>query len=126
LPCVLKKCTAKIVYRALSDAAHGKGASPCKMLPCALCRAPRQKTHDKGFAVRFKAFAVRSGRTTKPLFPVVPFKQRLFVSPSLRSPRRHQRHHACPAALKTGVAAASRYRARSWTHASLPMVLMLY
>jgi hypothetical protein len=47
-----KKHTAKIVYRALSDAAHGKGASPCKMLPCALCRAPRQKTHGKGFAVR--------------------------------------------------------------------------
>jgi hypothetical protein len=71
LPCVVKKRTAKIVYRALSGAAHGKGASPCKMLPCALCRAPRQKTHDKGFAVRFKAFVVRSGRTAKPLFPVV-------------------------------------------------------
>jgi hypothetical protein len=71
LPCVVKKRTAKIFYRALSDAAHGKGASPCKMLPCALCRAPRQKTHGKGFAVRFKAFAVRSGRTAKPLFPVV-------------------------------------------------------
>jgi hypothetical protein len=63
LPCVVKKRTAKIFYRALSDAAHGKGASPCKMLPCALCRAPRQKTHGKGFAVR-------SGRTAKPLFPV--------------------------------------------------------
>jgi hypothetical protein len=66
-----KKRTAKIAYRALSDAAHGKGASPCKILPCALCRAPRQKTHGKGFAVRFKAFAVRSGRTAKALFPVV-------------------------------------------------------
>jgi hypothetical protein len=41
------------------------------MLPCALCRAPRQKTHGKGFVVRFMAFAVRSGRTAKPLFPVV-------------------------------------------------------
>jgi hypothetical protein len=71
LPCVVKKRTAKIVYRALSDAVHGKGALPCKMLPCALCRAPRQKTHGKGFAVRFKAFAVRSGRTAKPLFPGV-------------------------------------------------------
>jgi hypothetical protein len=71
VPCVTKKRTAKIVYRALSDAAHGKGASPCKILPCALCRAPRQKTHFKGFAVRFKAFAVRSGRTAKALFPVV-------------------------------------------------------
>jgi hypothetical protein len=70
LPCVVKKRTANIVYRALSGAAHGKGASPCKTLPCAICRAPRQKTHDKGFAVRFKAFAVRSGRTAKPLFPV--------------------------------------------------------
>jgi hypothetical protein len=37
-----------------------------------VCRAPRQKTHGKGFAVRFLAFAVRSGRTAKPLFPVVP------------------------------------------------------
>jgi hypothetical protein len=67
----VKKRTAKIVYRALSDAAHGKGGLPCKMLPCALCHAPRQKTHGKGFAVCFKAFAVRSGRTAKPLFPVV-------------------------------------------------------
>jgi hypothetical protein len=41
------------------------------MLPCALCRAPRRKTHDKEFAVRFRAFAVRHGRTAKPLFPVV-------------------------------------------------------
>jgi hypothetical protein len=32
---------------------------------------PDKKTHGKGFAVRFKAFAVRSGRTAKPLFPVV-------------------------------------------------------
>jgi hypothetical protein len=35
LPCVVQKRTAKIVYRALSDVAHGKGALPCKMLPCA-------------------------------------------------------------------------------------------
>jgi hypothetical protein len=41
LPCVMKKRTAKILYRVLSDAAHGKGILPCKMLPCALCRAPR-------------------------------------------------------------------------------------
>jgi hypothetical protein len=71
LPCVVKKRTANLVYRALSAATHGKGASPCKMLSCALCRAPRQKTHGKGFAVRLYAFAVRSGRTAKPLFPVV-------------------------------------------------------
>jgi hypothetical protein len=38
LPCVMKKRTAKIIYRALSDAAHDKDALPCKMLPCALCR----------------------------------------------------------------------------------------
>jgi hypothetical protein len=57
LPCVVKKCTTKIIYRALSDVAHGKGALPCKMLPCALCRAPRRKTHGKEFTVRFKAFA---------------------------------------------------------------------
>jgi hypothetical protein len=67
----VKKLTAKIIYRALSDAAHGKGVLPCKMLPCALYRAPRQKTHGKEFAVRFKAFAVRSWRTAKLLFPVV-------------------------------------------------------
>jgi hypothetical protein len=82
----VKKRTAKIFYRALSDAAHGKGASPCKMLPCALCRAPRQKTHGKGFAVRFKAFAVRSGRTAKPLFPVVTrdaLKQRCMLTYNL-------------------------------------------
>jgi hypothetical protein len=71
LPCVVKKRTAKIVYRALSDVAHDKVALLCKMLPCALCRAPRRKTHDKEFAVRFWAFAVRSWRTTKPQFPVV-------------------------------------------------------
>jgi hypothetical protein len=71
----LKKRTAKIVYRALSAMAHGKGALPCKMLPCALCRAPfavrPEKKHGKEFAVRFKAFAVRSWRTAKLLFPVV-------------------------------------------------------
>jgi hypothetical protein len=67
----VKKLTAKIIYRALSDAAHGKGVLPCKMLPCALYRAPRQKTHGKEFAVRFKAFAVRSWRTAKLLFLVV-------------------------------------------------------
>jgi hypothetical protein len=44
LPCVLEKRTAKIVYHALSDVAHDKGALPCKMLPCAFCRAPRRKT----------------------------------------------------------------------------------
>jgi hypothetical protein len=43
LPCVVKKHTAKIVYRALSDAAHGKGASPCKMLPCAPTKNARQR-----------------------------------------------------------------------------------
>jgi hypothetical protein len=32
---------------------------------------PDKKTHGKGFAVRFKAFAVRSWRTAKALFPVV-------------------------------------------------------
>jgi hypothetical protein len=41
------------------------------MLPCAICRAPRRKTHSKEFAVRFRAFAVRPWRTAKPLFPVV-------------------------------------------------------
>jgi hypothetical protein len=64
LPCVAKKRTAKNIYRALSDVAHGKDALPCKMLLCALCRAPRRKTHRKGFAVRFWSFA-------KPRFPVV-------------------------------------------------------
>jgi hypothetical protein len=34
------KTHAKIVYRALSDVAHSKGALPCTMLPCTLCRAP--------------------------------------------------------------------------------------
>jgi hypothetical protein len=71
LPCAVKKRTAKTIYRALLDAAHDKGALPCKMLPCALCRAPRQKTHGKEFAVRFSAFAVCPWRTAKPLFPVV-------------------------------------------------------
>jgi hypothetical protein len=71
LPCVVKKRMAKILYRALSDAAHGKGALPCKMLPCALCCAPRRKTHGKEFAVRFWTFAVRPRRTANPLFPVV-------------------------------------------------------
>jgi hypothetical protein len=79
LPCVVKKRTTKIVYHALSDVAHGKGASPCKMLPYALCRAPRQKTHDKEFAVRFWAFAVRSWRTAKPRFPVVTFESLIFL-----------------------------------------------
>jgi hypothetical protein len=60
----VKKRMAQVIYRALSDAAHGKGALPCKMLPCALCRASRRKTHGK-------EFAVRHGRTTKPLFPVL-------------------------------------------------------
>jgi hypothetical protein len=69
LPCAVKKCTAKIIYRVLSAAAHDKGALPCKMLPCALCRAPRRKTHDKEFAVRFRAFVVRPWRTANPLFP---------------------------------------------------------
>jgi hypothetical protein len=41
LPCAARKRTAKIIYHALSGAAHGKGALPCKMLPCALCHAPR-------------------------------------------------------------------------------------
>jgi hypothetical protein len=59
VPCVVKKRTTNIVYRALSYVAHDKDALPCKMLPCALCRAPRRKKHDKEFAVRFWAFAVR-------------------------------------------------------------------
>jgi hypothetical protein len=66
-----EKRTAKIIYRALSEATHGKGALPCKMLPCALCRAPRRKMHGKGFSVCSMAFAVRPWRTAKPLFPVV-------------------------------------------------------
>jgi hypothetical protein len=41
LPCAARKRTAKIIYHALSGAAHGKGALPCKMLSCALCHAPR-------------------------------------------------------------------------------------
>jgi hypothetical protein len=71
LPCAVKKRTTKIIYRALSDTAHGNGALPCEMLPCALCRWPRRKTHDKEFAMRFRAFAVRPWGTTNPLFPVV-------------------------------------------------------
>jgi hypothetical protein len=71
LPCVAKKCTTKNIYRTLSDVAHGKDALPWKMLPCALCRAPRRKMHDKGFAMRFWSFAMRSWRTAKPRFPVV-------------------------------------------------------
>jgi hypothetical protein len=47
LPCAVKKRTAKIIYRALSDAAHGKGALPCKMLPCALCRGPTKNTRQR-------------------------------------------------------------------------------
>jgi hypothetical protein len=66
-----EKRTTKIIYRALSDVAHGKDALPCKMLPCALCRAPRRKTHGKGFVVRFWSFVVRSWSTAKPRFPVV-------------------------------------------------------
>jgi hypothetical protein len=58
LSCAAKKRTAKTIYRALLDAAHAKGALPCKMLSCALCRAPRRKTHGKEFAMRFRAFAV--------------------------------------------------------------------
>jgi hypothetical protein len=54
LPCAVKKRTTKIIYRALSDATHNKGALPCKMLPCALCRVPRRKTHNKEFAVCFR------------------------------------------------------------------------
>jgi hypothetical protein len=71
LPCVVKKRTSKIIYRALSDVAHGKDTLPCKMLSCALCRAPRRKTHGKVFVVRFWAFVVRSWRTAKQRFPVV-------------------------------------------------------
>jgi hypothetical protein len=55
-----EKSTAKIVYCALSDVAHDKGALLCKMLPCALCRAPRRKRHGKEVAVRFMAFARQS------------------------------------------------------------------
>jgi hypothetical protein len=77
LPCIVKKRTAKIIYRALSDVAHGKGDLPCKMLPCALCRAPRRKTQNKEFAVRFMAFAVRSWCTAKPLFPCMVSKKRV-------------------------------------------------
>jgi hypothetical protein len=39
------------------------------MLPCALCRAPRRKTHGKEFTVRFRAFAVSPWRTTNSCFP---------------------------------------------------------
>jgi hypothetical protein len=56
LPCAVKKRTTKIIYRALSDTAHDKGAFPCKMLLYALYYAPRRKTHDKEFAVRSRAF----------------------------------------------------------------------
>jgi hypothetical protein len=63
----VEKRTANFVYRALSGAAHGKGASPCKMLPCALCRAPRRKTHGKGFAVRFLAFAALGAHGKAPV-----------------------------------------------------------
>jgi hypothetical protein len=59
--------------------AHGNGTLPCKMLPCALCRAPRRKTHDKDFAVRFHAFAVRPGRTTNSLFPVVDVQEEEYI-----------------------------------------------
>jgi hypothetical protein len=37
--------------------AHNKDRLPCKILPRALCRASRRKTHGKEFAVRFWAFA---------------------------------------------------------------------
>jgi hypothetical protein len=40
---------------------------PCKKVSCALCRAPRQKTHGKAFAVRFLVFVVRPRRTAKPV-----------------------------------------------------------
>jgi hypothetical protein len=75
LPCASPWRTAKIVHRALSDMAHGNGTLPCKMLPCAVCRASRWKTHHKNFVVRFCAFAVRPGRTANPLFPVVEISQ---------------------------------------------------
>jgi hypothetical protein len=81
LPCAVKKLTTKIIYRVLSDAAHGKGALPCKMLPCALCRVPRRETHGKEFAVRPDEKRMAKSlscvleplpwRTAKPLFPVV-------------------------------------------------------
>jgi hypothetical protein len=58
------KRTAKVLYRAFRGKAHGNGTLPCKILSCVLCRAPRQKTHGK-------AFAVRPRRTAKPVFPVV-------------------------------------------------------
>jgi hypothetical protein len=62
LPCASPWRTAKKVHRALSEEAHGNGSLPCKLLPCALCRAPRRKTHGKNFAVRFWAFAVAHGK----------------------------------------------------------------
>jgi hypothetical protein len=78
LTCAFPWCTANIVHRALSDPAQGNETLPCKMLPCALCRTPRRKTHGKVFAVRFRAFAVRfrafvvrPRRTANPLFPIV-------------------------------------------------------
>jgi hypothetical protein len=71
LPCASPWRTAKKVHRALSEKAHGNGSLPCKLLPCALCRAPRWKTHGKNFAVRFWAFAVRPWRTANLKFPVV-------------------------------------------------------
>jgi hypothetical protein len=76
LPCIVKKRTAKIIYRALSDAARGKGVLPCKMLPCALCRALRRKTHGKEFAVRFRAFA-RGARQSRcfPLWYILTFRE---------------------------------------------------
>jgi hypothetical protein len=53
LPCTSPWRTAKKVHRALSEESHGNGSLPCKLLPCALCRAPRWKMHGKDFAVRF-------------------------------------------------------------------------
>jgi hypothetical protein len=45
LPCVMKKRMAKIIYRALSDVAHGKDGTmqnaTVRSLSCALCHTPR-------------------------------------------------------------------------------------
>jgi hypothetical protein len=61
----------KVLYRAFWGKVHGNGTLPCKKVLCALCRAPRQKMHDRAFAVQFLVFAVRPRRTAKPMFPVV-------------------------------------------------------
>jgi hypothetical protein len=58
-------------FLCVSKKTHDKVPLPCNYLLCGLCHAFSGKTHDKAFAVRFIAFAVRRRCTTIPLIPVV-------------------------------------------------------